>query len=52
MSIIFCAVTAKIPTIGVGLGSPNRNIFLYCSKVKNFVALLGVSAIIGGNIPL
>ena len=41
-----------LPTKGVGLEAPKRNIFLYCSKVKNFVALLGVSAIIGGKIPL
>jgi hypothetical protein len=30
---------------------PNENKFLYCSNVKNFVALFGVSTIIGGKIP-
>ena len=39
-------------TSGVGAELPNKNIFLYCSNVKNLSALLGVSAIIGGKIPL
>lgn len=38
-------------TNGVTLSDPNINIRLYCSKQKNFVALFGVSAKIGGKIP-
>ena len=40
------------PTIGLGLDAPNEKSFLYCSKVKNFVARFGVSAMMGGKIPL
>lgn len=38
-------------TSGVGAGAPNRNRGLVCSKHTNLIALLGVSAIIGGRIP-
>ena len=42
----------KVNTYAEGCDDPNENNVLYCSNVKNFVALLGVSTIIGGNIPL
>ena len=32
--------------------SPNVNKDLYCSNVKNLMARLGASAVIGGKIPL
>ena len=32
--------------------SPNVNKDLYCSNVKNLIARLGASAVIGGRIPL
>jgi len=47
-----CTQQMKYITTNVGLGAPNKNSFLYCSKVKNFVARFGVSARIGGRIPL
>ena len=42
----------KILTYGIGRPSIEENIFLYCSKVKNLVARFGVSAKIGGKMPL
>ena len=38
-------------TVFVGF-SWNVNSFLYCSNVKNLIARFGVSADIGGKIPL
>lgn len=38
-------------TNGVGAGAPNKNNGFVCSKQTNLVALLGVSAMIGGRIP-
>jgi hypothetical protein len=42
----------KVNTVGVGDPVSLVKSCLYCSKVKNLVALLGVSARIGGKIPL
>lgn len=36
---------------GVGFSFPNMNNGFVCSKVRNFAALFGVSARIGGKIP-
>ena len=44
-------IQKKNVTKGVGAGAPNRNKGLVCSKHTNLMALLGVSAITGGNIP-
>ena len=44
--------TPVMLTRGVGLSDPNRKKRLYCSKVKNLTARLGVSTNTGGRMPL